>query len=1365
MENRKSYVLTAAILIAVGVFLRAVPAAAYEVNTHAYLTSEAIELYNKHTKGNKITSELKRFVIDGAIHEDDDPRYRNHFYDPINNEGLNDMGLSGQSAKEWVRDGAHQGKAGYALLSDSSLAPVDRQKIEGLKGLSDFTWDAGIRYWLQGEEEMAMEVLGHVMHVMEDMGVPEHTRNDAHPDGSAYEEYVSRYDANNPDQRLRDRLGDKQPATLRSLDAYFDGLAKYSNKYFYSPGSLGGYDFPELDYRNAETKEGKYYISNKDDEGNKYYLAIKKNIANISLGYSDVSIDRDTITESYWNLLSVRTVRYSAGVIDLFFRDVEKAKNDPDFLKKEVEATPSIVQRASGFVSSLWSGTKSIAAKTGTFFGNVFGVIGDGIASATSFVGGLFTNDHDFADAGSVDLGSDELNTEDKGAETSKPSGASSAAAKKSASTKKDDEIAALKLQIAQLQKEAQIQDKAVLALEKKKSEDVVEKEAEKAEPVKESTRRQDNGPLCSYAAGSGGSRKSVIINEVAWMGGARSAGDEWIELKNVSGSDIDVFGWQLLNKGGGVKVRLSELKDTVIEPGQFVLLERTDNNSAVGATADMIYSGALGNSNDGLKLFDGSCAVADEISVAAHWAAGDNDSKQTMERKASGNGWQTSATAGGTPKKENSGGVVYSGGGSTGSSSNRNTQSGVGGDPLSVAPQFYPVIINEIMYDLPGTDSDREWIELYNSGSSTAAIGEWKLFENDTSHALTIEQGLATIPAGGYAIIAENKDAFLQDNSGFSGTIFESAFSLSNEGESIALKNSTLVIDSATYASSTGADGDGRSLQLFGTTWEAASSTPGRVNERPIALEQEVPGPVATSTQSVHDTFSHPLSVITYYQTLATSTAYTVGSFSVYGSGIAGRWRGGVCEFNIATRSCSTVLAQPFADIDMPSAGAETLLTFGLSTPVTLDAGTQHALYVQPTGSVHIKDRVSRIAGSATDAYPGGRAYAFGQYEPYYVSEDVDPGLADLSFTISAVSYVAPQATSTEEIPAGSGEAATSTATTTIPQFYPIVINEIMYDLPDSDEYREWIELYNTGTTTADITDWKFYEQETHHGLTLTQGSAQIPAGGYAVIVAHGPTFIVDHAGFLGTVFDSSFSLSNEGEVLAVKNGDLVIDTVTYVSSIGAQGDGMSLQKFADGWHAASSTPGVENVLPVVIVVEASTSTDPIIPNDTATTTPTSTPSVLPMGQSVDTDKAPLGQTHAFYQTIAPGAVVTVSGFRVVAEGVAGRWQGGVCEFDPVWKKCISNLYLARVSADVDVVNSSERTPLVFTFASPVALDAGKQYALGVLPTGSVPLGNRTASVYGSATDLYSGGALYRSEDGMHSVSAGIADMYFELN
>lgn len=136
---------------------------------------------------------------------------------------------------------------------------------------------------------------------------------------------------------------------------------------------------------------------------------------------------------------------------------------------------------------------------------------------------------------------------------------------------------------------------------------------------------------------------------------------------------------------------------------------------------------------------------------------------------------------------------------------------------------------INEVMYDLEGSDSDREWIEVINEGSGPVDIGNFKLFENGSNHSLTLVSGSSVIPAGGVAVIAANATSFSAEHAGFSGTLFDSAFSLSNIGETLGIKNGAGADeDSVAYASSMGAQGTGESLGRSGSTFMPQAPSPG---------------------------------------------------------------------------------------------------------------------------------------------------------------------------------------------------------------------------------------------------------------------------------------------------------------------------------------------------------------------------------------------------------------------------------------------------------------------------------------------------------------------------------------------------------
>jgi hypothetical protein len=138
-------------------------------------------------------------------------------------------------------------------------------------------------------------------------------------------------------------------------------------------------------------------------------------------------------------------------------------------------------------------------------------------------------------------------------------------------------------------------------------------------------------------------------------------------------------------------------------------------------------------------------------------------------------------------------------------------------------------VQITEIMYDVSGTDTGREWIEVTNIGDTTIDISGYRLFENNVNHALTNAGGTGVLQPGGSAIVADDATKFKIDWPSYAGSLFDSSFSLSNTGEPLVIKDDSLnVLDSATYDSGMGATGDGNSLQRKGSSFVAGTPTPG---------------------------------------------------------------------------------------------------------------------------------------------------------------------------------------------------------------------------------------------------------------------------------------------------------------------------------------------------------------------------------------------------------------------------------------------------------------------------------------------------------------------------------------------------------
>ncbi|RJQ31305.1 PKD domain-containing protein [Candidatus Parcubacteria bacterium] len=142
----------------------------------------------------------------------------------------------------------------------------------------------------------------------------------------------------------------------------------------------------------------------------------------------------------------------------------------------------------------------------------------------------------------------------------------------------------------------------------------------------------------------------AVFINEAAWMGGETSANDEWIELRNDGQESVDLAGWTLAAEDGTPDMNFSGALNKIIPADGYYLLERTDDGTVPEVAADLIFTGALGNNGEVLILKDKNGVEIDRLNASSGWPAGDNASKQTMQRTSSG-AW---VTAEGTPKASN---------------------------------------------------------------------------------------------------------------------------------------------------------------------------------------------------------------------------------------------------------------------------------------------------------------------------------------------------------------------------------------------------------------------------------------------------------------------------------------------------------------------------------------------------------------------------------------------------------------------------------------------------------------------------------------------------------------------------------------
>jgi small nuclear ribonucleoprotein (snRNP)-like protein len=197
-------------------------------------------------------------------------------------------------------------------------------------------------------------------------------------------------------------------------------------------------------------------------------------------------------------------------------------------------------------------------------------------------------------------------------------------------------EVSSLKEEIEKENKEREEIEGKVLSFSQnlKTQIETAKEKIEKPKEVAICQKRENDSP-----------KHRVIFNEICWMGDEESPANEWIEIKNISGKEINLSGWQILNKNQRLKIIFEE--GTKILPNEILLLKRGDD-----------FSGAIKNSDEALFLFDKDCNLEDEVFATSSWPAGNNISKRTAERKKDLS-WQTSQDPGGTPGKENSPGFV----------------------------------------------------------------------------------------------------------------------------------------------------------------------------------------------------------------------------------------------------------------------------------------------------------------------------------------------------------------------------------------------------------------------------------------------------------------------------------------------------------------------------------------------------------------------------------------------------------------------------------------------------------------------------------------------------------------------------------
>lgn len=374
------------VLVSLPVLLFSPVTHAYDgITTHPMLTDEIVDFYNLTHHGQELSAEVRTWIIEGSQLEDTPPRWVNHFYDPISGEGWTGEKV-GTIAPLAVRMFAQFGLAQGKPLSTNTWVNDDLRQSDYARYAGDKTWKKALDFSATDNMREAYVALGHTLHLLEDMSVPDHTRNDTHAplgslgdEGSPFEAYLSiKKEKTNLGKKLANAK--EQAVQKNSIEEYINSLALYSNKYFFSKDTISDpkYKFPKIIDEIGQFGYGE------DETGGIFPIVEVKKAKQENLSFKKIYLIEKTntdILDSYFLRLSRQVVLHGAGAIELFFKQAEDAKINKDFPTHVVQYDRTWGRiPVFSFVGEL----AQFKSRIGSFFGDV-----------TSAIADMFSNDQE----------------------------------------------------------------------------------------------------------------------------------------------------------------------------------------------------------------------------------------------------------------------------------------------------------------------------------------------------------------------------------------------------------------------------------------------------------------------------------------------------------------------------------------------------------------------------------------------------------------------------------------------------------------------------------------------------------------------------------------------------------------------------------------------------------------------------------------------------------------------------------------------------------------------------------------------------------------------------------------------------------
>lgn len=299
---------------------------------------------------------LGEWIVVGSDQEDNTPRYRNHFYNPLAGTGLNDI-YSGASSFDWASDDGN----------DWSWKTARNKYYVGLTASTETTRKSALAD--------AFRALGQVMHLVQDLASPAHVRNDVHVLKDGFEAYTKenikelnfspvvlegsgtsvtpfapksfwdsdQYDGSNPSASNAIGLAEYTNANFVSQDTIFTEDNLNDKHYFPYPRKADVVFHEEPSNRQWQGRDvyKKYFSLEKIQAGEKI-----KHFATASKLYDQLSENPESYNyglddqcyRDYTALLIPRATGYSADLLNYYFRgSVDMVPTQSDLKKYNIK--------------------------------------------------------------------------------------------------------------------------------------------------------------------------------------------------------------------------------------------------------------------------------------------------------------------------------------------------------------------------------------------------------------------------------------------------------------------------------------------------------------------------------------------------------------------------------------------------------------------------------------------------------------------------------------------------------------------------------------------------------------------------------------------------------------------------------------------------------------------------------------------------------------------------------------------------------------------------------------------------------------------------------------------------------------------